>query len=79
MSAIATARETDPGSEWFASWFGSPHDRELYGHRDEAEAELSIAKSPSRKGARAPRWSRRTANAEARPDEEAASDDMRNA
>jgi SAM-dependent methyltransferase len=25
-------------AEWFASWFGSPHYRRLYAHRDESEA-----------------------------------------
>jgi SAM-dependent methyltransferase len=37
MAATATRPETRQ-SEWFASWFDSPHYHRLYGRRDDAEA-----------------------------------------
>ena len=38
MSAALAIRTQTPQSEWFASWFDSPHYRRLYAHRDETEA-----------------------------------------
>jgi SAM-dependent methyltransferase len=38
MQAATATRRTGAGTEWFASWFDSPHYHALYAHRDDAEA-----------------------------------------
>lgn len=44
MHLFITTQITKRMKEWFAQWFDSPHYHQLYGHRDEQEAEAFISK-----------------------------------
>ena len=42
MSKVAAASTIAQPSDWFVSWFDSPHYYKLYAHRDEGEASRCV-------------------------------------